>query len=1209
MKNFYALTFAIMIALSTQAQIVTEGQPVTAIEAVARELATTVPSEQMPYIDIAALEAEDVLRALDPTKPFRFGYNIDVNLGLSNAGQWEELSNGARVWRLRIVSPGAYSLNFQFDDYNLPEGATLFLYNDDRSQMLGALTAANNKAWGTLGTTIVQGEAVTLEYFEPGSVRGMGALNLGVVTHGYRKMEQAEVDDISRDFGDSGDCNINTICAVGDDWRDQIRSVAVIVVNGNESCTGAMINNTCNDTTPYFLTADHCLGGNVGNWVFRFNWDSPTCTPDANGPQTQTVSGATLRANNDNSDFALLELSSQPPSAYDVFYAGWDASGATPSGATAIHHPSGDVKKISFENDPLIATPWGGAETWNVDIWDLGTTEPGSSGSPLFSPDGLIVGQLYGGTASCNLPNDPDYYGRFDVSWNAVAGNANQLEPWLDGCATGVTDLPGLGADLPTVNSDAATTSINNLDALVCGENSATPAVKLRNRGLDTLVSANVQWQLDGGNVINVPWTGSLAYNEEETVSLGTISFNTGTHELKVWSDTPNTLADEDNSNDTTLFVFEANTAGESFALELQTDYYGSETTFEIVDGLGAVVEQGGPYNDGFGGTLVNETFCLAPDCYTYIIYDQGGDGMAGVFWAPTPGYYSLTNGSATVIVDEEGASFTDEQQHFFCAGLTTDDASASGIGNVANEVCGDSTVSPSVLLINKGIDNLTDAEVKWQLDGGAVTTIPWTGILVFNQAAVVQLGSIACSAGSHVLTVWSDNPNGNADQINNNDTATFAFNCTPTGETFSLELQTDFYASEVTWELADQSGSLVASGGPWFNTENGYLHEEDICLADECYTFSIFDDGNNGMAGSVAFPGVGDYTLSDSQGTVVASASGTDYTNANTHLLCAANATPDSTQNDASTTGATGVRNGSCGNGSISPKIGLRNAGFTTLTSATVAWQIDGGAVNTEQWTGSLVFNQMDQIDVGMQTLADGEHTLTMWSESPNGVPDEATGNDTTAITFTLAATGEQYGLVIQTNYYGEEVTWNLTHEDSTIVAEGGPYADAEGGTLVQENLCLAADCYILNIFDAGGDGMQALNWDPTLGFYSLTEPNGTLVVDESGNSYNDHQNHFLCTGGAWPDGVQELPTPSLFRAFPNPFTGLLTLEFQTTGRQQLDIVVRNMIGQPIVQRSSTVEANGTLQLDLSTQPNGVYFVSVGNSNLANHQRVVLAR
>src|SRR5690606_30130009 len=182
----------------------------------------------MPTVDVAALIAEDEARHAQGIKgPYRFGFNHATDLSLENSGTWHMLRNGDRVWRLAIECPGAYSINFEFHDYLVPEGARVFVYNDMGDQ-LGAFTAESNPGHASLGVSLLPGSRITVEYHEPRAVAGQGRLRIGQVTHGYR-----DVFGVDRDFGDSGGCNINVICPEGDNWRDQIRSVARIVVGGS----------------------------------------------------------------------------------------------------------------------------------------------------------------------------------------------------------------------------------------------------------------------------------------------------------------------------------------------------------------------------------------------------------------------------------------------------------------------------------------------------------------------------------------------------------------------------------------------------------------------------------------------------------------------------------------------------------------------------------------------------------------------------------------------------------------------------------------------------------------------------------------------------------------------------------------------------------------------------------------------------------------
>jgi lysyl endopeptidase len=384
----------------------------------ARERAGEVPVVTFHGVDVEAMLAEDAARAADGNKRLRFGKNHAADLTLGNSGLWETFPNGDRVWRLTLVCPNAYSVNFEFNTYVVPEGGQVFVYTPT-GEALGAFTAESNKGYTELGVGLLPGERITIEYDEPAAVAGQGQLRIGQVTHGYRDNFAA-----MRGFNASLSCNNNVICPLWDPWRDQIRSVARIIVAGSDWCTGTLLNNCAQDATPYFLTANHCLGGNTGTWLFVFNWESSQCNNNINTPMNQTVSGAQLLESSGGSDVALLELNNAVPPAFAPYFSGWNANNTAPTEQTGIHHPSGDQKKISANSGTSIIAPFNAATCWEVNAWDDGTTEGGSSGSGLWDQNGLIVGQLNGGTFGCNCT---DYYGRFNVSFPL-------LDEWLGDC-------------------------------------------------------------------------------------------------------------------------------------------------------------------------------------------------------------------------------------------------------------------------------------------------------------------------------------------------------------------------------------------------------------------------------------------------------------------------------------------------------------------------------------------------------------------------------------------------------------------------------------------------------------------------------------------------------------------------------------------------------------------------------------------------------
>ncbi len=429
-----AFSLALLIGPSASAQVAQGGAPWKW----GQEDDSEYPELTTAELDLGALAAEDAVTDQYKEAPWRFGVERAVDLGLDDAGNWV-LEKDRWIWRLGIHCPGATGIALHLGTFSVPPGAALYVWNAERTQYLGSFTEANEKDWGALPLGLLDADRVVLEYQEPVEVHGQGDIRISQVVHGYRSLlqhpENATDEANMGPFGNSGACNINVNCPAGNDWQVAKRSVALITNGGYAVCTGALVNNTAENGTPYFLTANHCLG-NPSSWVYYFNHESSSCS-GSTGPTNQSVSGGTLLVNSGSSDVALIQLSTTPPASYNVEYAGWDASGTTPTSAVGIHHPSGDVKKICFENNSPYFSTAGSAQVWWINQWESGVTEPGSSGSPLFDQNQRIIGQLYGGAAACSgsVNNGAyDYYGRMNVSWGV--GVSGYLDPLNTGQLT-----------------------------------------------------------------------------------------------------------------------------------------------------------------------------------------------------------------------------------------------------------------------------------------------------------------------------------------------------------------------------------------------------------------------------------------------------------------------------------------------------------------------------------------------------------------------------------------------------------------------------------------------------------------------------------------------------------------------------------------------------------------------------------------------------
>ena len=535
---------------------------------------------ELPAINREALAAEDAVTDKIKDIPWRFGVENEVNITPSTHGYWTT-EGDENVWRVAITGEDATCISLRFSEFNLEKGAYLFIWSPITHQFIGRFDHRNVKEWGGLATGVITGPEVIVELHQPIS-RGLTApITIDQAVYGYRSL-LSYAEDVAAQFrgpfGNSGACNINVNCPEGAPWQTESRSVAIIVEGGWGACTGALINNTANDGTPYFLTANHCLG-NPGNWVFYFNHESATCN-GTTGPTNQSVSGATTLVSNGSSDFALLELSSVPPASFDVQYAGFDASGNTPESAVGIHHPGGDIKKICFEEDSPYATNAAGAAVWYINQWEDGVTEPGSSGSPLFDHNHRIIGQLYGGAAACNGSvnnGQHDYYGRLDVSWG------NGASQYLDPTGGNTMVWDGYPDGAVSYDNDAGVSISGAPESLICGADPISVDVILSNPGNDNLTSCIITYNFNNSSSQQINWNGNLSTGQTESISLPAFTPVNGNNSIEVSVLNPNGGVDDNtlnNNSETEFSTFAGDTYDFKFVLTL--DDFGSESTLNI---------------------------------------------------------------------------------------------------------------------------------------------------------------------------------------------------------------------------------------------------------------------------------------------------------------------------------------------------------------------------------------------------------------------------------------------------------------------------------------------------------------------------------------------------------------------------------------------------------------------------------------------------
>ncbi len=438
------------------------------------KLAPIATSEQLfyPALDVAKAIRED--QAAGKSGPLRYAIShktqVDIQVSAkSMIGEWVDLPDGLSLWRTQINAKDALSIDLGFNKMYLPQSAQLFLANHKNEIANRVYSDKDNTLSGEFWTPIVVGETAKLEVLVSTEDKRWVQLSLSTVHQAYR-----DIFSLTHELEKSGTCNVDTICSQGNAFREQIRAVAMYTVGGG-ACSGQLINNTANDSKRYFITANHCLStqSDANSVVAYWKYESPSCRvvgSSQNGQVTplsvaiQQTGGTTLRATHQPSDTTLLEFNSAIANNADPFWDGWDRTETGKSSAIVVHHPQGDEKRISFENNALTTSDvqqqgLPGINHWRVADWDLGTTEQGSSGSGLLSAEKRIIGVLSGGGAACGN-NDPDYFGRLGVAWNGGGSSATRVRDWLDPNNSGASTLDGRGAcAVPSINLSVPATA------------------------------------------------------------------------------------------------------------------------------------------------------------------------------------------------------------------------------------------------------------------------------------------------------------------------------------------------------------------------------------------------------------------------------------------------------------------------------------------------------------------------------------------------------------------------------------------------------------------------------------------------------------------------------------------------------------------------------------------------------------------------------
>ncbi|WP_028982439.1 LamG-like jellyroll fold domain-containing protein [Sporocytophaga myxococcoides] len=502
------LRLIILVLLLIRLPFIAEGQRTTGGTPKSFTIEKNKRSRGEPSIPVSTVPAIDNKEELEKAKkisPNIYGLINAVNVDIIKQGFKEVLSDGGALWRYKVSSSTAYSMEVVFSRFHLPDKAQLFIYNEDHSVVLGALSSLNNSAQGTLATQPIYGSSIIIEYYEPSNVEFHGEVVVGEVIHDFANVLQflkgvgPFVPNPMLSYGDVS-CIKNVSCPEALPYANEAKAVALILYKMPSGryvghATGTLINNSNNDKEPYFLTAFHNIDDanadcsdktdlcfDFSKWVVLFNHYDPDCNGDGHSISNSvnainSITGARRLSGDRERDYLLMRLNSTPQ---NVCYAGWSRASSPQPPFVGIHHPHGDVKKISFYNRQLGS---GVPVFWEVDNWNSGYTAEGSSGSALFDNNKRIVGVLKEGFGGDLCETDPNFdprihpnpnppndlpiatsvYGRFSTSFDhghfgVYLGNVQETDtycpaPEVESCPGNNQQQARTGAQMRTLST------------------------------------------------------------------------------------------------------------------------------------------------------------------------------------------------------------------------------------------------------------------------------------------------------------------------------------------------------------------------------------------------------------------------------------------------------------------------------------------------------------------------------------------------------------------------------------------------------------------------------------------------------------------------------------------------------------------------------------------------------------------------------------
>ena len=436
---------------------------------------------------VVYLEADETLEgrifalkqanAASGTKALQIGVGREVPQlrdAMSPGLAWRE-TFGGRAAQWMVTSRGARAMRIGLEAAFLPSGTEIRFAGDaGKGTVYGPFTAAEIFAMGpTYWSPVLEDDSAVVEVFVPDGSPGDIVMAIARISHLFASPSDADVETAAKA---AQACEVDLICRSATDaalatvGKSVARMTFTLSTGGTALCTGTLLNPLRGALIPYFYSANHCISTQASASTLTTHWfyDRTGCgTGVTSASYVQLTGGATLLFADATSDVLFMRLNSTPP--VGAVYAGWDSTTLGSGALTAVHHPAGDLKKVSLGTFGGFAS-YGGAPgsvgnhifaLWNSTA--TGVTEGGSSGSGIFTAVGSpaseyrLRGGLHGGASSCTATglDLSDYYSRFDQAYPSIS---QYLDPPV-ACSYSLSPTSQSVSAVASSNSFGVTTS------------------------------------------------------------------------------------------------------------------------------------------------------------------------------------------------------------------------------------------------------------------------------------------------------------------------------------------------------------------------------------------------------------------------------------------------------------------------------------------------------------------------------------------------------------------------------------------------------------------------------------------------------------------------------------------------------------------------------------------------------------------------------